>query len=130
VCRRGGVDSKAVCDQILAVDKKRVLGKAGSLSQKDMKLLEESVSRVLGLQFEILAAEAAQITSLQVKCMQIRLLHTYPGDACATSRAWREAWERGPHWRLGLQRGAAALAAEARAVLARLSGGAVASAPG
>ena len=45
----GGVDSKAVCDQILAVDKKRVLGKAGSLSQKDMKLLEESVSRVLGL---------------------------------------------------------------------------------
>jgi hypothetical protein len=36
----------------------------------------------------------------------------------------------GPHWRLGLQRSAAALAAEARAVLARLSGGAVASAPG
>ena len=52
------------------------------------------------------------------------------GGARATSRAWREAWERGPHWRLGLQRGAAALAAEARAVLARLSGGAVDSAPG
>jgi len=33
-------------------------------------------------------------------------------------------------WRLGLQRGAAALAAEARAVLARFSGGAVDSAPG
>jgi hypothetical protein len=62
--------------------------------------------------------------------MQIRSLHTYHGDARATSRAWREAWERGPHWRLGLQRGAAALAAEARAVLARLSGGAVDSAPG
>ena len=73
---------------------------------------------------------AAQITILQVKCMQIRSLCTYPGDACATSRAWREAWERGPHWRPGLQRGAAALAAEARAVLARLSGGAVNSVPG
>jgi mRNA-degrading endonuclease toxin of MazEF toxin-antitoxin module len=45
----GGLDSKAVCDQILAVDKRRVLGKAGSLSQNDMKLFEESVSRVLGL---------------------------------------------------------------------------------
>ena len=45
----GGVDSKAVRDQILAVDKRRVLGKAESLSQNDMKLLEESVGRVLGL---------------------------------------------------------------------------------
>ena len=52
------------------------------------------------------------------------------GRGSAIESAWREAWERGPHWRLGLQRGAAALAAEARAVLARLSGGAVDSAPG
>ena len=52
------------------------------------------------------------------------------GRGSAIESAWREAWERGPHWRLGLQRGAAALAAEAGAVLARLSGGAVDSAPG
>jgi hypothetical protein len=50
------------------------------------------------------------------------------GRGSAIESAWREAWERGPRWRLGLQRGAAALAPEARAVLARLSGG-VDSAP-
>jgi hypothetical protein len=52
------------------------------------------------------------------------------GGVSAIESAWREAWERGPHWRLGLQCGAAALAAEARGLLARLSGGAVDSAPG
>jgi len=51
------------------------------------------------------------------------------GRGSAIESAWREAWERGPHWRLSLQRGAAALAPEARAVLARLSGGVVDPAP-
>jgi len=29
------------------------------------------------------------------------------GRASTIESAWREAWERGPHWRFGLQRGAA-----------------------
>jgi len=45
------------------------------------------------------------------------------GRASAIESAWREAWERGPHWRLALQRGAAALIPEARAVLTGLSDG-------
>lgn len=44
-----GKDSKAVCDQLLAVDTRRVLDKRGSLSIEDMERLEESIRRVLGL---------------------------------------------------------------------------------
>jgi hypothetical protein len=51
------------------------------------------------------------------------------GRASTIESAWREAWERGPHWRVGLQRGAAGLIPGARAVLARLSNGAVGSDP-
>ena len=44
-----GGDSKAVCDQLLAVDKRRILDRMGKLSPPDMRLLEESVRKVLGL---------------------------------------------------------------------------------
>ena len=44
-----GANAKAVCDQIVAVDKRRVLTRAGALSPEDMQLLEASVRRVLGL---------------------------------------------------------------------------------
>ena len=44
-----GASSKAVCDQVLAVDKRRVLGRVGALSHEDMHSLEASVRRVLGL---------------------------------------------------------------------------------
>jgi hypothetical protein len=51
------------------------------------------------------------------------------GPASMVESAWREAWARGPHWRVGLDRGTAGLIFEARAVLARLSDGAVGSDP-
>jgi mRNA interferase MazF len=44
-----GPDSKAVCDQLLAVDVRRVLERQGSLSLQDMERLEDSIRRVLGL---------------------------------------------------------------------------------
>ncbi|MEE9398114.1 MAG: type II toxin-antitoxin system PemK/MazF family toxin [Methylococcales bacterium] len=39
----------AVCDQIRAVDKKRLLNSEGNLSQADMKALEEGLKQVLVL---------------------------------------------------------------------------------
>jgi mRNA interferase MazF len=45
----GGDNSKAVCDQIVAVDKRRVGEKVGSLSQKELAYLEECLRKVLGL---------------------------------------------------------------------------------
>ena len=44
-----GPDSKPVCDQLLAVDVRRVLERRGSLSLQDMERLEDSIRRVLGL---------------------------------------------------------------------------------
>ena len=44
-----GKDSKAVCDQLLAVDIQRVRGQQGSLSIEDMEHLEDAIRRVLGL---------------------------------------------------------------------------------
>ena len=44
-----GQDSKAVCDQLLAVDVRRVRERQGSLSSEDMERLEDSIRRVLGL---------------------------------------------------------------------------------
>lgn len=44
-----GADSKAVCDQIVAVDKRRVGKKIGSLTQKELTYFEECLRKVLGL---------------------------------------------------------------------------------
>jgi mRNA interferase MazF len=44
-----GAESKAVCDQIVAVDKKRVGEKVGSLTQQELAYFEESLRKVLGL---------------------------------------------------------------------------------
>ena len=44
-----GPDSVAVCDQVTAVDKRRVKNRSGSLSAKDMQAIEQSVRLVLGL---------------------------------------------------------------------------------
>lgn len=44
-----GPDSVAVCDQVTAVDKRRVKNWAGSVSAKDMQAIEHSVRLVLGL---------------------------------------------------------------------------------
>ena len=44
-----GPDSVAVCDQVTAVDKRRVKNRAGSISAKDMQAIEHSVRLVLGL---------------------------------------------------------------------------------
>lgn len=44
-----GAGSVAVCDQIRAVDKSRLVERAGSVSPADMKTLAESVAIVLGL---------------------------------------------------------------------------------
>ena len=44
-----GGDSKAVCDQITAVDRRRLGNKIGSLSTAELRSLEESLSKVLGL---------------------------------------------------------------------------------
>jgi hypothetical protein len=60
---------------------------------------------------------------------ELILAFNQSGRASTIESAWREAWERGPHWRVGLQRGSAALIPEARAVLARLWDGAVDSGP-
>jgi len=39
----------AVCDQIRAIDKSRLINQAGSLSQNDLKKIEEGLSQVLAL---------------------------------------------------------------------------------
>ena len=44
-----GPDSVAVCDQVTAVDKRRVKNRSGSLSAKDLQAIEQSVRLVLGL---------------------------------------------------------------------------------
>ncbi len=44
-----GKNSKAVCDQVVAVDKRRVGEKLGSLTQKELAYLEECLRKVLGL---------------------------------------------------------------------------------
>ena len=44
-----GPDSVAVCDQVTAVDKRRVKNKTGSVSPKDLQAIEQSVRMVLGL---------------------------------------------------------------------------------
>ena|SRR5688500_776434 len=44
-----GKDSVAVVDQIRAVDKKRFVGRAGSLSESDLRQLEAAAKQVLQL---------------------------------------------------------------------------------
>jgi mRNA interferase MazF len=44
-----GGDSLAVCDQLRAVDKSRLLSRAGELSAADLKTLAGSLAVVLGL---------------------------------------------------------------------------------
>ncbi len=44
-----GPNSKAVCDQVTAIDKRRIVDRIGALSAPDMRRLEESVREVLGL---------------------------------------------------------------------------------
>lgn len=44
-----GPNSVAVCDQVTAVDKRRVKNKTGSVSPKDLQAIEQSVRMVLGL---------------------------------------------------------------------------------
>jgi mRNA interferase MazF len=44
-----GKGSKAVCDQIVAVDKRRVGEKVGSLTLKEIAYFEECLRKVLGL---------------------------------------------------------------------------------
>ena len=44
-----GEKSVAVCDQVTAVDKRRIKGKKGALSVKDLRAVEESVRLILGL---------------------------------------------------------------------------------
>jgi mRNA-degrading endonuclease toxin of MazEF toxin-antitoxin module len=45
----GGQDSKAICDQIVAVDKARVGKKYGSLTAHEFAYFEDSLRSVLGL---------------------------------------------------------------------------------
>ena len=44
-----GPESVAVCDQVTAVDKRRLKKKAGSVSAADLQAIERSVRLVLGL---------------------------------------------------------------------------------
>jgi mRNA interferase MazF len=44
-----GENSKAVCDQIVAVDKRRLGGKAGALIPTELQTLEDSLRQLLGL---------------------------------------------------------------------------------
>ena len=44
-----GADSVAVCDQVTAVDKRRLKGKTGRVSARDLQAIEQSVRLVLGL---------------------------------------------------------------------------------
>ena len=44
-----GKNTVVVCDQIFAVDKRRIRNKVGVLSQQDLAALEESLRIVLGL---------------------------------------------------------------------------------
>jgi mRNA interferase MazF len=44
-----GINSKAICDQIVAVDKFRVGKKLGSLTPEELKYFEECMRKVLGL---------------------------------------------------------------------------------
>jgi mRNA interferase MazF len=45
----GGQDSKAICDEIVAVDKARVGRRYGSLTWQELAYLENSLRSVLGL---------------------------------------------------------------------------------
>jgi mRNA interferase MazF len=45
----GGHDSKAICDQIVAVDKARIGRKYGSLTLQELQYFEDSLRSVLGL---------------------------------------------------------------------------------
>ena len=45
-----GLTSVAVCDQIRAIDKSRIVKKVGSMSVADMKSISEAVTRILVLQ--------------------------------------------------------------------------------
>lgn len=44
-----GADSVAVCDQVTAVDKRRLKNKTGHVSVDDLREIEQSVRLVLGL---------------------------------------------------------------------------------
>jgi mRNA interferase MazF len=44
-----GKNSVAVCDQLLAVDKRRMRNKAGQLSAKDLEAVDDSLRMLLGL---------------------------------------------------------------------------------
>ena len=44
-----GVGSVAICDQLLAVDKKRLGKEAGTLNRAEMKEIEDSLRGILGL---------------------------------------------------------------------------------
>ncbi len=44
-----GADSVAVCDQVTAVDKRRLTGKTGRVNARDLQAIEQSVRLVLGL---------------------------------------------------------------------------------
>ncbi len=44
-----GPDSVAVCDQVTAVDKRRLKGKTARVSATDLRAIEQSVRLVLGL---------------------------------------------------------------------------------
>ena len=44
-----GPDSVAVCDQVTAVDKRRLKNRTGSVSPNDLQAIEQSVRLVLGL---------------------------------------------------------------------------------
>jgi len=45
----GGRDSKAICDQIVAVDKARIGRKVGSLNAQELTYFEDSLRSALGL---------------------------------------------------------------------------------
>lgn len=44
-----GPDSVAVCDQVTAVDKRRLKGRSGRVNASDLQAIEQSVRLVLGL---------------------------------------------------------------------------------
>jgi mRNA interferase MazF len=44
-----GVHSVAVCDQVRAVDKTRLITQVGTLSQADLKAVAQGVQQILGL---------------------------------------------------------------------------------
>ncbi len=48
-CKARRASSKAVCDQFVAVDKRRIGKKIGALTPAELALLEDSLRKVLGL---------------------------------------------------------------------------------